>query len=175
MTVDTNTKKAITLSGLLVTIGIVFGDIGTSPLYVFQAITEGGRHLDKQTIYGGISSIFWVFILIITLKYIVYALSADNDGEGGIFALFALLKNKKMKWIIIPTLIGCAALMAEGFITPAISISSAVEGLSYIAPNINPKPYVIGIILALFFVQQFGTERLGKAFGPIMLIWFGMA
>jgi KUP system potassium uptake protein len=144
-------------------------------LYVFQAITEAGKHLDKQTIYGGISAIFWVFILIITLKYIIYALSADNDGEGGIFALYALLKKKKLKWIIIPTLIGCAALMAEGFITPAISISSAVEGLSYVVPDINPKPYIVGIILALFFVQQFGTEKLGKTFGPVMLIWFGFA
>lgn len=175
MSSNTSTKQKLTLSGLIVTMGIVFGDIGTSPLYVFQAITEGGRHLDKSTIYGGVSAIFWVFILIITLKYIIYALSADNEGEGGIFALYALLKKKNLKWIIIPTLIGCAALMAEGFITPAISISSAIEGLSYIKPDINPKPYVIGIILLLFFVQQFGTDKLGKTFGPVMLLWFSIA
>ncbi|MBN9295013.1 MAG: KUP/HAK/KT family potassium transporter [Flavobacteriia bacterium] len=174
MSSTSSAKKVLTLSGLIVTVGIVFGDIGTSPLYVFQAITEGGRHLDKQTIYGGISCIFWLLMLIITLKYIVYALSADNNGEGGIFALYALLKKKKKRWIIVPTLIGCATLMADGFITPAISISSAVEGLAYIAPDINPKPYVLGIILILFFVQQFGTEKLGKTFGPVMVLWFGM-
>src|SRR5690606_24600563 len=101
-----------------------------------------------------------------------YALSVDNEGEGGIFALYALLKKKRRAWIIIPTLIGCAALMAEGFITPAISISSAIEGITYVIPNINPKPYIIGIIIALFFVQQFGTEKLGKTFGPVMLVWF---
>lgn len=174
MTTTSSPKSAITLSGLIITIGIVFGDIGTSPLYVFQALTEGGKHLDKMTIYGGASCVFWLLMLIITLKYIVYALSADNKGEGGIFALFALLKKKKIKWIIFPTLIGCATLLADGFITPAISISSAVEGLTYIIPDINPKPYVLIIIAMLFFVQQFGTEKLGKTFGPIMVLWFGL-
>jgi len=109
------------LAGVLITIGIVFGDIGTSPLYVFQAITGGGKHFNHDLIMGGLSSVIWTLILLATVKYIFFALNADNKGEGGIFALFALLKDKK-KWVIIPALIGCSTLLADGFITPAISI-----------------------------------------------------
>ncbi|TXI86258.1 MAG: potassium transporter Kup, partial [Crocinitomicaceae bacterium] len=165
-------KTPLSVAGVLITIGIVFGDIGTSPLYVFQAITGGGKNVNPDIIMGGLSSVIWTLILLATVKYIYFALNADNNGEGGIFALYALLKRKRAKWIIIPALIGCATLMADGFITPAISISSAVEGLNTIYPNLPTIPIVIGIIFALFAVQQFGTILIGKAFGPIMFIWF---
>lgn len=167
-----NTHKA-SVAGVLITIGIVFGDIGTSPLYVFQAITGNGTHFSHDLIMGGLSSVIWTLILLATTKYIYFALNADNKGEGGIFALFALLKAKRIKWVIIPALIGCATLLADGFITPAISISSAVEGINNINPDFPVLPVVVGIIIALFSVQQFGTSAIGKAFGPIMLLWFG--
>jgi KUP system potassium uptake protein len=166
-----NTHKA-SLAGVLITIGIVFGDIGTSPLYVFQAITSQGTNFSQELIMGGLSCVIWTLILLATTKYIYFALNADNKGEGGIFALFALLKAKRIKWVIIPALIGCATLLADGFITPAISISSAVEGINNINPDFPVIPVVVGIIVALFSVQQFGTSAIGKAFGPIMLIWF---
>jgi KUP system potassium uptake protein len=166
-----NTHKA-SVAGVLITIGIVFGDIGTSPLYVFQAITSNGTNFSHDLIMGGLSSVIWTLILLATIKYIYFALNADNKGEGGIFALFALLKAKKVKWVIIPALIGCATLLADGFITPAISISSAVEGINNINPDFPVLPVVVGIIVALFSVQQFGTSAIGKAFGPVMLCWF---
>ena len=168
-----NTSKA-SLAGVLITIGIVFGDIGTSPLYVFQAITDNGTNFSEGLILGGLSAVIWTLILIATTKYIYFALNADNKGEGGIFALFALLKGKKVKWIIIPALIGCATLMADGFITPAISISSAVEGVNNICPYIPTLPIVAAIIVILFSVQQFGTTAIGKAFGPVMVVWFAL-
>ncbi|MFN5417981.1 MAG: KUP/HAK/KT family potassium transporter [Flavobacteriia bacterium] len=164
----------VTAAGIIITIGIVFGDIGTSPLYVFQAITEQGKNVSKDLILGGLSCVIWTLTLLATIKYIYFALNADNKGEGGIFALYALLKDKKVKWIIIPALIGCATLMADGFITPAISISSAVEGLNNINPDLQTMPIVVGIIFVLFLVQQFGTNVIGKAFGPVMLVWFGL-
>ena len=163
----------ISFAGVLITIGIVFGDIGTSPLYVFQAITGQGSHLSRDFVVGGLSCVIWTLILLATIKYIYFALNADNKGEGGIFALYALLKEKRAKWIVIPALIGCATLLADGFITPAISISSAVEGINNINPNVPIIPIVVGIIIALFSIQQFGTVIIGKAFGPIMLVWFG--
>jgi KUP system potassium uptake protein len=166
-----NTHKA-SVAGVLITIGIVFGDIGTSPLYVFQAITSNGTQFSHDLIMGGLSAVIWTLILLATIKYIYFALNADNKGEGGIFALFALLKSKRIKWVIIPALIGCATLLADGFITPAISISSAVEGINNINPDFPVLPVVVGIIIALFSIQQFGTSAIGKAFGPIMLIWF---
>jgi KUP system potassium uptake protein len=166
-----NTQKA-SLAGVLITIGIVFGDIGTSPLYVFQAITSQGKNFSHDLIMGGLSCVIWTLILLATVKYIYFALNADNKGEGGIFALFALLKAKRVRWVIIPALIGCATLLADGFITPAISISSAVEGINNINPDFPVIPVVVGIIVALFSVQQFGTSAIGKAFGPVMLIWF---
>ena len=159
------------LAGILITIGIVFGYIGTSPLYVFQAITGGGKNLNPDIIMGGLSAVIWTLILLATVKYIFFALNADNKGEGGIFALFALLKDKK-KWVIIPALVGCSTLLADGFITPAISISSAVEGLGNLNPDLPIIPIVLGIIVILFSVQQFGTDMIGKAFGPVMLLWF---
>ncbi|MEY3439103.1 MAG: hypothetical protein RL265_1688, partial [Bacteroidota bacterium] len=135
-----------TLGGVLITIGIVFGDIGTSPLYVFQAITGNGTNFSKDLIFGGLSAVIWTLIILATVKYIYFALNADNKGEGGIFALYALLKAKRIKWIIFPALIGCATLLADGFITPAISISSAVEGINNIYPDLPVLPIVVGII-----------------------------
>jgi KUP system potassium uptake protein len=166
-----STQK-ISLAGFLITLGIVFGDIGTSPLYVFQAITDGGKHVSEAFILGALSSVIWTLILLATVKYIYFALNADNKGEGGIFALFALLKKKNIKWIIFPALIGCATLMADGFITPAISISSAVEGVNNIFPEMPIIPIVVTIIVILFVIQQFGTAAIGKMFGPVMIIWF---
>jgi KUP system potassium uptake protein len=166
-----STQK-ISIAGLLITTGIVFGDIGTSPLYVFQAITGGGKHISEPFILGALSSVIWTLILLATIKYIYFALNADNKGEGGIFALFALLKKRRVKWIIIPALIGCATLMADGFITPAISISSAVEGINAINPDLPVIPIVVTIIVILFSIQQFGTAAIGKMFGPIMTLWF---
>lgn len=162
----------ISFAGVLITIGIVFGDIGTSPLYVFQAITGQGANLSRDFVIGGLSCVIWTLFLLATIKYIYFALNADNNGEGGIFALFALLKERNVKWVVIPALIGCATLLADGFITPAISISSAVEGINNINPDIPVIPIVVGIIIALFVIQQFGTSAIGKAFGPIMVIWF---
>lgn len=164
--------QKVSFAGVLITAGIVFGDIGTSPLYVFQAITDGGKHINPEFIIGGLSCVIWTLILLATIKYIYFALNADNKGEGGIFALFALLKERNYKWIILPALIGCATLLADGFITPAISISSAVEGVHNINPDVPIIPIVVGIIIAIFIVQQFGTVTIGKMFGPVMLIWF---
>jgi KUP system potassium uptake protein len=167
-----DSSHKISLAGVLITTGIVFGDIGTSPLYVFQAITGGGKHISPDFILGALSCVIWTLILLATVKYIYFALNADNNGEGGIFALFALLKKRRIKWVIIPALIGCATLLADGFITPAISISSAVEGLSNINPDLPIIPIVVSIIVLLFTIQQFGTAAIGKLFGPIMFIWF---
>lgn len=158
-------------AGVLIAIGIVFGDIGTSPLYVFTAIT-GGTNFDSQLVLGSMSCIFWTLMSIATFKYIIMALNADNQGEGGIFALFALLKKRRIKWVYLPALIGCATLLADGFITPSISISSAVEGLNTIYPSLPTMPIVMTIIVLLFLIQQFGTHFIGRIFGPVMVTWF---
>lgn len=163
----------VTFAGLLVTIGIVFGDIGTSPLYVVKAIITGVEHFDKILIYGGISCVFWTLTLQTTIKYALITLRADNHGEGGIFALFALMK-KKSTWAAILTMIGGSALLADGVITPSMTVTSSIEGLRLINPDIPVLPLVLVIITSLFFIQQFGTNFLGKSFGPIMLIWFSM-
>ncbi|MDG1350788.1 MAG: KUP/HAK/KT family potassium transporter [Crocinitomicaceae bacterium] len=168
---NSNVSK-MTFAGILISTGIVFGDIGTSPLYVFQAITGGGTNISEAFILGGLSCVIWTLLLIATFKYVYFALNADNKGEGGIFALFALLKERRYRWIIIPALIGCSTLIADGFITPAISISSAVEGLNNIYPNLKVIPIVVSIVVILFSVQQFGTNAIGKLFGPVMVIWF---
>ncbi len=166
-------NSKLTGAGVLITLGIVFGDIGTSPIYVMSAIF-GDTPISKELIYGGMSCVFWTLIIITTIKYVYLALNADNNGEGGIFALYALLRRYKIKWAIIPALIGCAALIADGFITPPISISSAVEGLKILNPHINTVPIVISILIALFVFQQFGTKVVGSTFGPIMTVWFLM-
>jgi KUP system potassium uptake protein len=163
----------VTFAGLLITIGIVFGDIGTSPLYVVKAIISDATQFDKLLVYGALSCVFWTLTLQTTFKYVLITLRADNHGEGGIFALFALMK-KKSTWAAVLTMIGGSALLADGVITPSITVSSSIEGLQLINPQLPVLPVVLTIITVLFFVQQFGTNFLGKSFGPIMLVWFGM-
>jgi KUP system potassium uptake protein len=163
----------ITLGGLIITLGIIYGDIGTSPLYVMKAIA-GTRTISADLILGGVSCIFWTLTLQTSLKYIVLTLRADNKGEGGIFALYALVRRTKVKWLLFPAIIGGAALLGEGIITPAISVSSAIEGLTERYPTINAIPIILGILFILFAVQQFGTRFIGRFFGPVMLIWFSM-
>lgn len=169
-----NHKNAHKLSaaGLLISLGIIYGDIGTSPLYVFKAII-GDRLITPELILGGLSCIFWTLTLQTTLKYVVITLQADNKGEGGIFSLFSLVK-RKAKWLIIPAMVGGAALLADGIMTPAVTVSSAIEGLEMIYPDLPTVPIVISIIVFLFVLQQFGTSMVGKAFGPIMWLWFTM-
>lgn len=163
----------LSVGGLLVTLGIIYGDIGTSPLYVMKAIIDN-HAIAKDIVLGGISCIFWTLTLQTTLKYVLITLNADNHGEGGIFALYALVKRTKIKWLIVPAIIGGSALLADGIITPPISVSSAVEGLRLFNPEINTIPIVISILIVLFTIQQFGTKLVGKFFAPMMLIWFSM-
>lgn len=163
----------LSLAGLLVTLGIIYGDIGTSPLYVMKAII-GKEPIIADIVLGGVSCIFWTLTLQTTIKYVYITLNADNHGEGGIFALYALVKRTKVKWLIVPAVIGGSALLADGIITPPISVSSAVEGLRSFYPELNTVPIVIGILFVLFSIQQFGTKLVGKFFAPMMLIWFGM-
>ncbi len=167
------TASNLSMAGLLITLGIVFGDIGTSPLYTLQSIV-GNDPISAVVVLGGVSAIFWTLTLQTTLKYVLLALNADNKGEGGIFALFALIRRLKIRWLIFPAMIGGAALMADGVITPAISVTSAVEGLKVLNPGLPILPIVILIIVLLFSIQRFGTQIVGKSFGPIMLIWFSM-
>ena len=167
------TLSKVSFAGLLITVGIVFGDIGTSPLYVVKAIISGAGQFDKLLVYGALSCVFWTLTLQTTFKYVFITLRADNHGEGGIFALFALMK-KKSSWAAVLTMIGGGALLADGVITPSITVTSSIEGLRLINPEIPVLPVVLIIITVLFFVQQFGTNFLGKSFGPIMVIWFGM-
>ena len=164
----------LTLAGLLISLGIIYGDIGTSPLYVMKAILGLDFAINKTLVLGGISLVFWTLTLQTTIKYVIITLSADNHGEGGIFALYALVKRTKIKWLIIPAIIGGSALLADGIITPPISVSSAVEGIRTFYPQINTIPIVIGILFVLFTIQQFGTKLVGKFFAPVMLIWFLM-
>ncbi|WP_374506547.1 KUP/HAK/KT family potassium transporter [Flavobacterium sp.] len=163
----------LTLGGLLVSLGIIYGDIGTSPLYVMKAIL-GDHTINADIVLGGISCVFWTLTLQTTIKYVLITLSADNHGEGGIFALYALVKKTKIRWLIVPAIIGGSALLADGIITPPISVSSAVEGVRTFYPEINTIPIVIGILFILFTIQQFGTKLVGKFFAPMMLIWFTM-
>ncbi len=161
----------VSAGALLVTLGIIFGDIGTSPLYVMKAIV-GKTPISADVVIGAVSCVFWTLTLITTLKYVILTLRADNKGEGGIFSLFTLVKKSKNKWLIFPAVIGGSALLADGIITPSISVSSAVEGLRGITPNINTVPIVLVILTLLFTIQQFGTKFIGKFFGPVMLVWF---
>jgi KUP system potassium uptake protein len=161
----------VTVAGLLVALGIVFGDIGTSPLYVFSAIV-GSRPIDERLILGGFSAVFWTLTLQTSLKYVIFVLSADNKGEGGVFSLYTLVRRYAGKWIMYPTLLGGAFILAEGIITPPISVSSAVEGLRIYSPNLPTIPIVIGILVVIFGFQQFGTQLIGKFFGPVMFVWF---
>ncbi|MDN3581192.1 KUP/HAK/KT family potassium transporter [Mucilaginibacter flavus] len=164
--------QKLSAAGLLISLGIIYGDIGTSPLYVFKAIV-GTNHISETLILGGVSLIVWTLTLQTTLKYVVITLRADNKGEGGIFSLFSLVR-RKAKWLIVPAVVGGCALLADGIITPPITISSAIEGLETKIPHLPTVQIVIAIITALFIIQQFGTSLVGKAFGPIMFIWFTM-
>jgi KUP system potassium uptake protein len=172
MTIGIHSKK-ITFASLLVALGIIYGDIGTSPLYVMKAII-GSNVIDPVLVIGGVSCVFWTLTLQTTFKYVTLTLKADNKGEGGIFSLYALVRKTKVGWLKYPAIIGGSALLADGLITPAISVSSAVEGLRNFSPHIPIIPIVISILFLLFFIQQFGTSVVGKSFGPIMLLWFSM-
>lgn len=162
--------QQLSWSGLLISLGIIFGDIGTSPLYVFKAIFDGGE-ITEIVIFGGLSCIFWTLTLQTTIKYVLITLNADNKGEGGILSLFSLVR-KRAKWLIIPAIIGGSTLLADGMITPAITISSAVEGLAIKIPHFPTIPVVVFIISVLFLIQRFGTNIVGRVFGPLMFIWF---
>lgn len=165
-----NSINRLSLGGLLISLGIIFGDIGTSPLYVFKAIFNRGI-IDKDLVLGSISCVFWTLTLQTTIKYVLITLNADNKGEGGILSLYSLVR-KKAKWLIIPAIIGASTLLADGMITPAITISSAVEGLAIYNPDVPTLPIVVIIISLLFLIQRFGTSIVGRIFGPLMLIWF---
>ena len=158
---------------MLVTLGIIYGDIGTSPLYVMRAIIAGSDTISELFILGGLSCVFWTLTLQTTIKYIIITLRADNKGEGGIFALFALIR-KRAKWAFIFAIIGGATLISDSIITPAITIVSAVEGTLMINNNMPILPIVVLIITCLFFIQKFGTKAIGRSFGPIMFVWFFM-
>lgn len=162
----------ISAAGLLIALGIVFGDIGTSPLYVLKAIA-GNEVISEEIIFGALSCVFWTLTLQTTAKYVILILRADNRGEGGIFALYTLVR-RHARWLTIPAIIGGSTMIADSIITPPISVSSAVEGLLILYPNIQVVPIVIAIISGLFFVQILGTNAVGKAFGPIMTVWFLM-
>lgn len=161
------------LAGIIVTLGIVFGDIGTSPLYVIKAVTREGFPIEPDFILGVLSCVIWTLTIQTTVKYVLITLRADNKGEGGIFSLFALLRKSK-RWIYILAIAGGSLLLADGIITPAITVVSSIEGLRMINPDIKVIPIVVIIITLLFTIQQFGTNYVGRFFGPIMFIWFLM-
>ncbi|MEI9934028.1 MAG: KUP/HAK/KT family potassium transporter [Ferruginibacter sp.] len=167
----------VTTAGLIVALGIIYGDIGTSPLYVFDEITNG-RVISELLIIGSLSCIIWTLTLQTTIKYVILTLQADNKGEGGIFSLYTLVRRQR-KWLVLPAMIGGAALLADGMITPPISVASAIEGLK-ILPSFSAIPestiicIVLVILFVLFFMQQFGSASIGKMFGPIMFVWFTM-
>jgi KUP system potassium uptake protein len=167
----------VTSAGLLIALGIIYGDIGTSPLYVFNSIIAE-RIISEHLIVGALSCIIWTITLQTTFKYVIMVLRADNNGEGGTFALYALVRRRR-KWLVIPAMIGGASLLADGIITPPISITSAIEGLRELpvlkSMEVNTIVLIVLTILTLFFImQQFGTESIGKMFGPVMFIWFTM-
>jgi KUP system potassium uptake protein len=167
-------QHKLSIAGVIVSLGIIYGDIGTSPLYVMSAII-GKQMITKELIFGGVSAVFWTITLLTTIKYVLITLQADNNGEGGIFSLFALIKRKrKKKYFIWIAILGGSMLLADGIITPPISISSAIEGLIVVYPEIQTIPIVITIIILIFLMQQLGTSTVGKSFGPIMMLWFGM-
>ncbi|GAF40968.1 potassium transporter [Agrilactobacillus composti DSM 18527 = JCM 14202] len=173
----------VTGAGMLVTLGIVYGDIGTSPLYVMNAIIgDAGKmgNVSPKYIIGAVSLIFWTLLIITTLKYVIIAMQADNNKEGGIFALYALVRHHG-KWLIFPALIGGAAILADGTLTPAVTVTSAIEGLknqqigALTFSNSQHDVLLITtvVLLLLFVIQRFGTGTIGKSFGPVMVVWFG--
>lgn len=166
----------LTMAGLIITLGIIYGDIGTSPLYVMRAIAGSGP-VERETILGAVSLVFWTLTIQTTFKYVTLVLRADNNGEGGIFSLYTLVRRRR-KWLLFPAMIGGSAVLSEGMITPPISVSSAIEGLQTVEGlhhiHIPTVQITIGIISGLFLFQQFGTAAVGRLFGPVMLIWFTM-
>jgi KUP system potassium uptake protein len=168
-----HSNDKVTAAGLLVALGIIYGDIGTSPLYVMKAIV-GNREITETLIYGGISCVFWTLLIQTTFKYIILTLQADNKGEGGVFSLYALVKRFGGKGLVFATILGATTLLADGIITPPISVSSAIEGLAQLFPDIPTIPIVLIILTLIFITQQFGTNVVGKYFGPIMAVWFLM-
>ncbi len=175
---SSNIKK-LSAAGMLVTLGIIFGDIGTSPLYTLQTILKEGGGSSQELVLGGLSCVFWTLTLQTTFKYILITLQADNHGEGGVFSLYALVKRYG-KYLMVPTIIGAGTLLADGIITPPISVSSAIEGLGgvhgwenrFVPGNNLVVDIVLAIILGLFIFQRWGTKIVGGSFGPIMLVWF---
>src|SRR5579862_5634759 len=173
--------KKVSAAGLIITLGIIYGDIGTSPLYTFQTILNEGGKISKELVFGAISCVFWTLTLQTTFKYVLITLQADNKGEGGVFSLYALVRRYG-KMLVYPAMIGAGTLLADGIITPPISVTSAVEGLNMvkgmenvIIPGNNlVVEIVLVIILLLFIFQRFGTKIVGGSFGPIMLAWFSM-
>lgn len=170
--------NALSAGGLLISLGIVYGDIGTSPLYtlkaIFTAVTGpagGHQQITPTLVIGAISCIIWTLTLQTTIKYVVITLKADNKGEGGIFSLYSLVR-KNAKWLVIPAVLGGCAMLADGIITPSITVTTAIEGLQLKFPNVEVIPIVIAIISILFIIQQFGTNLVGKLFGPVMFLWF---
>lgn len=182
-TIKQNHSTKLSFGGILVALGVVYGDIGTSPLYVMKSIIEGNgglENISESFVLGSLSLIFWTITILTTIKYVLITLRADNNGEGGVFSLFTLVRNRA-KWLIIPAMIGGSALLADGMLTPAVTVTSAIEGLTLIpsfnavfGSQIDIVMIVIVIISALFFIQHFGTDLIGKMFGPIMLIWFSL-
>lgn len=169
-----DTKK-LSLIGILVSLGIVFGDIGTSPLYVMKAIVNARKDASipfDEYIEGALSCIIWTLTIQTTIKYVLVSLRADNKGEGGILALFSLVKNLKKGWLYLIAILGASALIADGVITPSLTVMSAIEGLKIYNPETPVVPITLGILVAIFFVQQFGTSFIGKFFGPVMVLWF---
>lgn len=172
---DQKNLNKISAAGLLISLGIVYGDIGTSPLYtlraIFNTVDNSGQVIDSLVVLGALSCIIWTLTLQTTIKYVLITLRADNKGEGGIFSLYSLVR-KKAKWLVIPAVIGGCALLADGIITPSITVTTAIEGLQVKFPYVSVIPIVITIITLLFIIQQFGTSLVGKLFGPIMFLWF---
>jgi KUP system potassium uptake protein len=172
MKLNGSTSQKITFGTLLVALGIIYGDIGTSPLYVMKAIILD-REISEMLVFGGVSCVFWTLVFQTTFKYILLTLMADNHGEGGVFSLYALV-HRYGKILVIPTILGATTLLADGIITPPISVASAIEGLESVVPGLPTVPIVVVILSGLFFFQRFGTQKVGAAFGPVMLLWFSM-
>lgn len=182
MAEDTHINNKFSMGMFLVTIGIVYGDIGTSPMYVMKSIVEGNgglANVDEEFIVGSLSLVIWTITLLTTIKHVLIALRADNHGEGGIFALYSLIKDCG-KWLILPTMIGGCTMLADGVLTPAVTVTTAVEGLRSIElmnrllgeGQVIVLIITLSIVSALFLIQRNGTSAIGKLFGPVMLVWF---
>lgn len=172
--VGNDSSRHLSMMGLVITLGIVYGDIGTSPLYVMKAIIRAGDAVNADYIIGAVSCIIWTLTLQTTLKYVVLALRADNNGEGGILALYALIRRQHKRWLYLIAAVGAGTLIADGVITPSITVLSAMEGLHAYRAGTPVIPICLCIVSLLFFIQQFGTDKIGKLFGPLMFVWFSM-